>query len=311
MHSPFFGGAALLSFLFLSACVKTEIVPETLDPVLRAEPATVSLIAGQTRQLSATFTNEAGQDQSAFVNWSIANTAIATINATGLLSAQSPGQTWAIAAAPGGLSDSVLVTVVQSDNAVASVVIQDAPNAIGAGATLQLSARVYNAAGAELPAQTIGWSTTNAAVLQVSSNGLVTGIGPGTASVTATAEGIGSLPFLIQVIPAGGLSRSGTFSGNMGYSVSGTATLEQNGSILKLTLGSDFLASNGPQLGVYLAKNASGGLNSQNSLKLGNLQQNSGMQEYAVPAGVTLTDYDYVVVYCIPFNVRFGTAKLM
>lgn len=301
----------MLALLSFGACVKTEIIPETLEPVLRVEPASVSLTAGQTRQLSATFTNEAGQDQSALVGWSIADAAVAAVNTNGLLSALSPGQTWAIAAAPGGLSDSILVTVVQSDNAVASVVIQGAQNTIGVGATLQLSARVYNAAGGELSAQIVSWSTTNAAVLPVSGNGLVTGAGPGTASVTATADGIGSLPFVIQVIPAGGLSRSGTFSGNMGYSVSGTATLEQNGSNLKLILGSDFQASSGPQLGVFLAKNASGGLNTQNSLKLGNLLQNSGIQEYAVPAGTDLDEYDYAVIYCIPFNVRFGTAKLM
>ncbi|MBK8196351.1 MAG: hypothetical protein IPK76_25295 [Lewinellaceae bacterium] len=24
-----------------------------------------------------------------------------------------------------------------------------------------------------------------------------------------------------------------------------------------------------------------------------------------------MTDYDYVVIYCIPFNIRFGTASLL
>lgn len=311
MYSSFFKGIALLALLLPGACVKTEIIPETLEPVLRVTPASVSLAAGQMRQMSATFTDEAGQDQSALVGWRIANALVATVNTTGLLSAQTPGQTWAIASAPGGLTDSILVTVVQNDNAVANVVVQGGQNTLGVGATLQLSARVYNAAGEELFTQAVTWSTTNAAILSVDGSGLVAGTGAGTASAIATADGVGSLPFAIQVIPANGLSRSGVFSGNMGYSVSGTATLEQNSSGLKLVLGSDFQASNGPQLGVYLAKNASGGLNAQNSLKLDNLLQNSGMQEYAVPAGVALDDYDYAVIYCIPFNVRFGSAKLM
>ncbi|MBK7939053.1 MAG: DM13 domain-containing protein [Lewinellaceae bacterium] len=96
----------------------------------------------------------------------------------------------------------------------------------------------------------------------------------------------------------------------MGYSVKGTATLQQSGLNLTLQLGGDFAASNGPMLGVYLAKTASGGLNAQNSLQLALLSANAGAQEYSVPAGTWLHDYDYVVIYCIPFNVRFGTAKL-
>lgn len=71
------------------------------------------------------------------------------------------------------------------------------------------------------------------------------------------------------------------------------------------------MSGNGPMLGVYLAKTASGALNSQNSLKLDNLKSNNGMQTYPVPAGVGLQDYGYVVIYCIPFNVRFGTAGLL
>jgi hypothetical protein len=85
--------------------------------------------------------------------------------------------------------------------------------------------------------------------------------------------------------------------------------LQQVGPDVRLVFGADFQASNGPQLGVYLAKTASGSLNSSNSLKLSNLLSNSGTQSYNVPAGVGLNDYNYVVIYCIPFTVRFGTAQ--
>lgn len=301
---------SLLAVLALGACVKTEIIPETLEPALRVEPAAISLSIGQTRQLSGTYINELGENQSALVEWHSSAPAVASVSAAGLVTAVAAGQAWAIATAPGGLADSVLVTVAVNNNSVAKVVITTAQTSLGVGANLQLSAKAYNAANQELPSPNVNWTSANLAVLTVSASGIATGKSEGTSAVTASVNGVKSLPVTFQVTPAGGASRSGTFSGNMGYSVKGTATLQQTGAGLRLLLGSDFQSSNGPQLGVYLAKTASGSLNSQNSLKLANLLSNSGAQEYAVPAGVGLTDFNYVVIYCIPFNVRFGTAQL-
>lgn len=301
----------LTGALAFGACVKTEIIPETPEPTLRVEPASVSLSVGNTYQLSGVYTDEKGEDQSDLIQWATTAPAVATVNAGGLVTAGTAGQTWVVATAPGGLADSALVTVIQNDNSVAKVVITSATNTLVVGATLQLTARAYNASNQEIPGQNATWTSSNPNVLSVNSNGLVTAQIAGQASVTASVAGVSSLPLPIQVIPASGLSRSGTFSGNMGYSVSGTATLQQNGSALRLIFGSNFQASSGPQLGVYLAKNPSGALNAQNSVKIANLAQNSGMQTYDVPAGVGLNEYDYVVVYCIPFTVRFGTAKLM
>lgn len=300
----------LTGAIVFGACVKTEIIPEVLEPTLRLEPSSVSLTVGQTRQLTGVYTNAQGEDQSNLIQWATTNPAIAAVNAAGLLSAKAAGQAWIVATVAGGFADSTLVTVVQNDNSVAKVVISTATSVLGIGATFQLAAKAYNTNNQEIPGQQLSWSSSNPLVLSVNPNGLVTGQSAGSAYVTAFAAGVNSLPLSIQVLPASGLSRSGTFSGNMGYSVSGTATLQQTGNGLQLILGSNFQASSGPQLGVFLAKTASGALNAQNSLKLANLIQNSGMQTYNVPAGVDLNDYDYIVIYCIPFTVRFGTAQL-
>lgn len=299
-----------LSVLALSACVKTEIVPETLEPKLSVAPANVTLMPGQTAQLTGIYTDELGESRPDLVQWQSADPAIATVSDAGLLTAVSPGQTWAVAAAPGNLADSTLVTVVQSANTVARVDIVNAPSTLTVGAFVALEARAYNANNQQIAGANIVWTSSNAAVLSVAANGQATALSAGSTIVRASADGISSLPVGIEVVPVGGLSRSGTFSGNMGYSVKGTATLQQSGSNLTLSFGSDFMSSSGPMLGVYLAKNASGSLQPQNSLKLANLISTSGTQTYTVPAGVGLNDYDYVVIYCIPFTVRFGTAQL-
>lgn len=311
MYRHFFKYLLWSPLLLLAACVQTEIIPEMLEPELSVSPATISLSPGAVATLTVTYTDELGDDHPELVQWQSAKPLIAEVNNTGLVTANAPGQTWVVARAPNNLTDSVLVTVVQNNNGVARVEIDNAPATLDAGASATLQARAYNMANQELGGQTFVWTSTNSSVLNVDVNGKITGLSAGTAAITAAAAGVKSLPVEIQVLPEGGLSRSGQFSGNSGYSVKGTATLQQNGNELTLTLGSDFMSGNGPMLGVYLAKTASGGLNSQNSLKLDNLKSNSGMQVYPVPAGVGLQDYGYVVIYCIPFNVRFGTAMLL
>lgn len=298
-----------LPAFFLAACVQTEIIPEVLEPKLTLATPAVMLTTGESVQLSGTYTDELNVNRPELIQWQSTDPSVATVSASGLVSGKAPGQAWAMATAPGNLTDSVLVTVVENGtNAVARVAIEHAPSTLTVGASAGLQARVYNTANQELSGQTITWSSSNPSVMSVSGAGVITGLNAGTANVTAAAAGINSLPAAVQVQPVGGSSRSGQFAGNSGYTVTGTATLQQSGDNLTLTLGSDFLSGNGPMLGVYLAKNAAGGLNAQNSLKLGNLQKNAGMQEYAVPAGVKLSDYNYAVIYCIPFNVRFGTA---
>ena len=298
-----------MPILLLAACIKTEIIPEVLEPELSVSPAAVALLPGGTATLNAVYTDNMGQSRPELIFYYSAAPAVAEVSSAGVVTAKAPGQTWIVATA-GDLADSVLVTVASDNIAVARIEISGAPASLNTGASVQLQARAYNMNNQELNGQAFTWASSNSAILSVDANGKITGGSSGTAAITAAAAGIQSLPVNIQVLPAGGLTRSGQFSGNSGYTVSGTATLQQSGNDLTLALGSNFVSGNGPMLGVYLAKTASGGLNSQNSVKLDNLKSNTGMQTYPVPAGVGLQDYDYVLIYCIPFNVRFGTAKL-
>jgi uncharacterized protein YjdB len=53
----------------------------------------------------------------------------------------------------------------------------------------QLSAVAYDAAQNPLTGRAITWSTSNAAVATVDANGMASAVGPGTATITATADG--------------------------------------------------------------------------------------------------------------------------
>jgi len=174
------------------------------------------------------------------------------------------------------------------------------------GQSLQLGVRVTNSEGQELEGKTISWESSDPAVAAVSSSGEVSGIAEGEAGITATAEGVSSLPYAVRV---GSITtvRMGSFSGQNGYSASGTAVLTVDGSQASLRFESNFQTQSGPGLFVYLSPNrtnVSGGVN------LGQLQSTGGEQSYTVPGSVNTADMNFAIIYCMPFSVPFGAAPL-
>jgi hypothetical protein len=57
---------------------------------------------------------------------------------------------------------------------------------------------------------------------------------------------------------------------------------------------------------VYLATDGSG----TTFKDLGELKGSRGDQQYEIPANVSLTRYDTVVFWCVPFSVSLATAQL-
>ncbi len=216
------------------------------------------------------------------------------------------GQTFILGIANGSLRDSVQVTVVADAGAVALIAIEGNQNMLEVGESLQLGARITNAMGEELDGKTISWESSDPAVATVSGMGEVTGIAEGEAGITAMTEGIRSLPFTVRV-GSTTMVRTGTFSGQNGYSAAGTAILQVEGTRATLRFGSDFQTQSGPGLFVYLSpneNNVTGGVN------LGGLQSTSGEQSYAIPESVNTADMHFAIIYCMPFSVPFGAAPL-
>jgi hypothetical protein len=79
----------------------------------------------------------------------------------------------------------------------------------------------------------------------------------------------------------------------------------QNGdsNILRLE---NLRVTNGPDLYVYLATDKT----ASDFVNVGKLKANNGNQNYDIPAGTDLTNYDTVLIWCRPFSVLFGSAEL-
>ncbi|MCC6243284.1 MAG: Ig-like domain-containing protein [Gemmatimonadaceae bacterium] len=73
--------------------------------------------------------------------------------------------------------------------AVATVALDRSSATLVAGTTAQLNATLRSATGTVLTGRAVSWSSSAASVASVSTEGLVTGIAPGTTTITVASEG--------------------------------------------------------------------------------------------------------------------------
>ena len=93
---------------------------------------------------------------------------------------------------------------------------------------------------------------------------------------------------------------------------SGSATVFQMGDERVLRF-EDFTATNGPDLHVILTRDPAPSSRAEvgsDYVDLGSLKGNMGNQNYEIPTDLDLSDYQGVVIYCMPFHVVFATASL-
>lgn len=82
--------------------------------------------------------------------------------------------------------------------------------------------------------------------------------------------------------------------------------------ILILSTGSpilrleDFKSTNGPDVHLYLSNNKQ----ANDFIDLGRLKANIGNQNYQIPLDTDFNKYKYVLIWCQPFSVLFGSAQL-
>ena len=94
---------------------------------------------------------------------------------------------------------------------------------------------------------------------------------------------------------------------------SGSATIYQLPGGQHVLRFENFSATNGPDLHVLLSKHPAPTNRDDvgtDYLDLGSLKGNIGNQNYDIPADVNISEYQSVVIYCLPFHVVFATATL-
>src|SRR5207302_5942968 len=123
-----------------------------------------------------------------------------------LVAAVSPGSATITATSEGKSgTSSIMVT----DIPIVSVDVTPPTATVQTGQTVQLTATPRDANGAALSGRAVTWSSNNTSVATVSSSGLVSGVTPGSATITATSEGkSGTASVTVTNIPVATLSVS-------------------------------------------------------------------------------------------------------
>ncbi|HEX6964194.1 MAG TPA: Ig-like domain-containing protein [Gemmatimonadaceae bacterium] len=120
------------------------------------------------------------------VFWDSEHPEIATVDDQGVVTGVAPGNV-TVAASVSGKSGSATITVLPPG--VASVTIDPSGASVQVGGTVQLHATTLDANGNALTGRGISWSSSANATATVDQNGVVTGVAPGSATITATSEG--------------------------------------------------------------------------------------------------------------------------
>ncbi len=149
-------------------------------------PDTLTLFTGQVGQLAAVLKAADGTTLSGrTVTWSLADTTIARITATGLVTARKAGTTAATATSE-GKTGTALVRVLPPP--VGLVEVTPTNPTVGLQRTLQLTAQVKDSTGAVLTGRAVSWASADTTVAMVNGTGVVTGRALGSAVITATSE---------------------------------------------------------------------------------------------------------------------------
>ena len=156
--------------------------------ILTVAPNTATLTAiDETVRLSADVHDQLGRPIiGAAVLWSSDDTAIATVDTSGLVTAVANGSA-TVTALSGGVSDGASIVVSQT---AATVKIAPTTHMLAAGDTVRLVATATDDNGHPVADAAFGWTSSDIAVASVDSLGLVRGVAEGTATITAAGSAV-------------------------------------------------------------------------------------------------------------------------
>jgi serine/threonine protein kinase len=195
-----------------SAIVVVEAPPASAAPAPPSEPTPASVAAvavtpaaqtltvGETAQLGATPSDAAGnQLADRPVTWSSDNQQVATVSDRGVVTAVGEGGTVIRAASEGRLG---MASITVRAMPVASVEVSPRTRTLQAGESVQLSATPRDPGGAALPDRPIRWTSSADDVARVAPDGRATAVGPGSATITASSEGVSGSASITVAAPA-------------------------------------------------------------------------------------------------------------
>ena len=120
------------------------------------------------------------------------------------------------------------------------------------------------------------------------------------------------LPMVAALAFAGNafaIDSNGTFE-KKAKKISGSWTLAEVDGQQIIRFNDDFKTKKGPDLKIFLSKKSVNDLSKNPTfiepLSLGLIDSNKGGQEYIVPEGINLDDFESILIHCESYNILWG-----
>jgi uncharacterized protein YjdB len=160
------------------------VIPPSVASV-RVTPSSAAITVDGTVHMQAATLDAGGNPLTGrTVTWTSDNEGVATVDNTGLVTGVAIGATTITATSEGKRGTAGIAVAAQ---VAASISVAPPSVSITVGQTSQLTPTVKDASNAVISGAPVTWSIDNQSIATVSSTGLVTGLSPGTATVTATS----------------------------------------------------------------------------------------------------------------------------
>jgi uncharacterized protein YjdB len=151
----------------------------------------IAPFTSQQFQAIGTYTDGSTHNVTGQVSWTSSNTAVATIGGSGRAKALTPGST-TITATLGSISGSSTLNV--SNATIVSISVTPSGRTIAPGTRLTFAATgVFSDHTTQVITRDCTWASDNHAVATVGAGGTATAIGPGTANISATFNGVSGM----------------------------------------------------------------------------------------------------------------------
>jgi uncharacterized protein YjdB len=176
-------GKAIVTATSVSNNRKDTIIIKVVTPVssVKLNRTTLDMIVGQSASLLATVSPNSASNKA--VNWSSSDKKIATVNATGKVTAISNGAAdITVTTADGKKKTTAKVTVT---TAVEDIAVDKSSVNLHVGNTTQVTATVLPVAASN---QAVTWESSDKSIATVSQSGKITGVKAGQATISVTSE---------------------------------------------------------------------------------------------------------------------------
>jgi uncharacterized protein YjdB len=176
----------------IRATALLTVTPSTVPERITVTSASNTIIAGTTTTLTTTYFNNQGQQAAPpnAISFTSSNTAAATVNNLGVVTGIAAGSTTITASLNATTTATIVITVTGSQERL--VMSPGSANIMVSG-TQAFTLTYFNNTGQSAPVPTgVIWSSSATTIATVTQTGVVTGIGAGTATITAAVNGISS-----------------------------------------------------------------------------------------------------------------------